>query len=186
MKNQAMENMTFESKLSLIIAGVALLFSIVSPIFSAWIQGYYQTKVKKIDANLEIARQNQQFYDVHRAHVIESHIKAAGPLIAMETSENEAAYNSAMGEMYLYADKDLRPMMKRLHTNIMDNENDAALAVFVELRVSLSSKEVRKKHEVWPCRADNRAPCGIWLKRQWGYFPVKRETYGKHGDQHER
>lgn len=137
---------------SLIIALAALLFSIASPFFSELIRGHFRLKEKRLDAELEREKQNQEFYRRHRAEVIENFILAAGRAVKHPVGENIDALGAASGEIYLYVDKSLWLKIDSIRENLPHGNLEEAETAFVSLCKKLSQEEVRAEYQPEPDR----------------------------------
>lgn len=134
--------------LSLIVAVAALVLAILSPIFSALISGHYQLKEKEIDLKVETKKNNQQFYRQHRAEVIEQYIRSASDRMKIDSAECDAAYCASMGEVLLYLDESLWPLVYKINGGIDINDDMAATGALLELCRELAHKDVRKEDKV--------------------------------------
>lgn len=91
---------------SLIISIIALVASALSPLATAWLQGKYRLKEKKLEAQKDIQRYEQQYYTEHRTEVIENYIHAGMKAAAIGTREAVSAFGVASGEIYFYLGKE--------------------------------------------------------------------------------
>lgn len=99
--------------MSLIIAIAALILSIVSPLLSALLNGIFRIKEKNLDIQSAAAKYNQEYYEKHRAEVIENYIQSVSNVVKLKRADDEAAYMSSMSEVLLYLDeKHLKLTMK--------------------------------------------------------------------------
>ena len=134
--------------LSLIIALAALLLSILSPFFSAWINGHYRLKEKKLDIAAEREKEQQTFYVHHRAEVIERYISAAGSAIKNPCPDTMAAFGASQGEVYLYVDASLWPELDKLDSMVKYHPDIVeGLSLLNSICKSLSLEEVRPQSE---------------------------------------
>lgn len=127
------------------IALIALTFSLVSPIISSCINGYYD--MKRIDKENErrAEEHKQNFYIQHRAEVIESFIRNMGKCLQYSNEENFIDFSASSGEIYLYVDKSLWPMIDTVIEKARQNAQEEGLKVFYSLCKALSSTDVRTK-----------------------------------------
>lgn len=144
MEQVSEQAVTHDIDLTLIVAIAALVLSIISPFVSAWINGYYRIKEKELDASAENKRYHRQFYETHRAEVIERYISAASSRIASDNIESEANYLSAMSEVYLYLDKSLWKFVHDVNSGIDTNDDSLAISSLLSLCKNLARNGVRK------------------------------------------
>ena len=100
--------------LSLVIAIAALVLSALSPLISALVSGVFNIKEKRLDISAKKNEQEQEFYYRHRAEVIENYIRATGEEIESLTRTSHANFGSVMGEIYLYVDSSLWPLLDKI------------------------------------------------------------------------
>lgn len=137
-------NATYDIDLTLIVAIAALVLSIVSPFVSSLISGHYRIKERELDAVDEHKRYHRQFYEAHRAEVIERYISAASNRIASDTMESEANYLSAMSEVYLYLDEPLWKFVYDVNSGIDTNDESLAISSLLSLCKNLAREGIRK------------------------------------------
>lgn len=138
------------SDLSVLISIVAIILAAVSPFASAIISGLFRLKERKLDLDAEEIRRKNEFYDRHRAEVIEQYISAVGLLAQRTSKESLDKFGSASGEIYLYVDQE--------HWELLDSINEKAFSsspydlypLFIELCKRLSSENIRPKHYKTP------------------------------------
>lgn len=128
-------------KLSLIISIAALALAGLSPIASAVVQ--LVTRKKELDA--EAQRRQAEFYDQHRAEVIERYITAVGEICKTESPQDLHAYGKSLGEIYLYVDSSLWPKLDAISKAITLHDFQAPAEELIQLCKELSHKEVRAK-----------------------------------------
>lgn len=134
--------------LNLAIALAALLLSLLSPIFSALITGHFRLKEKRLDLAAEREKEQQSFYNQHRAEVIERFISAAGAALKDPERSTLAAYGAAKGEIYLYVDKALWSEIDRLDALVQYSaDNSEGLSLLSSICKQLSLEEVRPQRE---------------------------------------
>ena len=141
---------------SLIIAVAALAFSLVSPVLSAWITGRYQLKLKRLELRHEAALRQQQFYDEHRAQVIETYITTAGAAIRDLTFQSLNAFGQSAGEIYLYLPEKLWPLVEAINEDLTAHNAAGAEASLTALCKKLSAENVRPNDQGEPKRVDNK------------------------------
>ena len=122
------------------------MLSVLSPIISEFMRGCFTVKAKKLDIKNEAIKRNQEFYEEHRAIVIERYIKAVGNAISVLSIENETDYTAAMGEAYLYIDKELWPLIEEIHSRIL-NGDESVINSYIKLCKKLSSENVRTENK---------------------------------------
>lgn len=129
--------------LSIVIAIAALVLSALSPLISAFVNGKFRIKEKKLDITAKKQEQEREFYYRHRAEVIENYIRATGQVIEADAQKNQMDFGSAMGEIYLYVDRSLWPLLDRIADYIHNENGFKAKDDFIELCKTLSSENVR-------------------------------------------
>lgn len=141
---------------SLIIALAALALSVLSPIFSAWISGRYQLKLKRLELKNEAERRRQEFYDAHRAEVIENFITTAGAAIQDQTFQTMNAFGRSAGEIYLYLPEKLWPLVEAVSEDLAASETKGAAESLTILCKKLSAENVRPHDQAEPKRVDKK------------------------------
>lgn len=136
--------------LSLVIAFAALILSVSSPIISSVINGYYRIKEKKLELEDSIKRRNQEFYLDHRAVVIECYIKATGQIINNMSRENLSEFGATMGEIYLYIDESLWPILDSISDKIIKAQYKEASDDLIKLCKALSFAQIRAEYQPKP------------------------------------
>lgn len=144
--------------ISLIIALAALLFSVVSPVFSELIRGFFHLKEKRLDAELERQKQNLDFYRRHRAEVIENYLRAAGRALNFNSLNNASDLSAASGEIYMYLNKSLWHYVDLFRSYLSDGKLDEAKMEFSALCKKLSEEEVRSEYQPEPGRRHKHKP----------------------------
>ncbi len=139
---------------SLLIAIAALIFSVASPIFSAWLSGRYQLKLKRLELQSEAERRRQEFYDAHRAEVIETYITTAGAAIQEQTFQTMNAFGRSAGEIYLYLPENLWPLIESLNEELSSGDVSGAGQTLSSLCKLLSAENVRPHDQAEPKRVD--------------------------------
>ena len=121
---------------SIVIAAIALVVSVLSPIFTAILNNRYQLKLKRIEFNLQ-----------HRAEVIEGYIRTAGKATKSPTYENISDFGKYANEIYLYLDDSFWPYLDTINNSlIFDNFiYETAYQNLQILTKKLSNSSVRPK-----------------------------------------
>lgn len=130
-------------RLTVIIAAAALLLSILSPVISSWITGHYTLKQKRLELQHQLDLRNSDFYERHRAEVIERFITAAGALVEWNDPTTERKFGEASGEIYLYVSPSLWDDIDEFRHSIYDPAS-LPKTQFVDLCKMLSREAVRK------------------------------------------
>lgn len=161
----AVQNATSEATgsvdVALIIAIIALIVSALSPIISSVIGGTYQLKAAKMEAEEELKRKQleidaeakrryHEFYEQHRAAVIERYINAVGKAAQNFAVGNRQEFGESMGEIYMYVDQSLWPLLDSIAGKINKHTPSDPSAELKELCKKLTVDSVRPKHEVNP------------------------------------
>ena len=128
-------------KLSLIISIVALVSTALSSIVSAVVQ----KKTRKMELDAEAQRRRAEFYDQHRAEVIERYITAVGEICKTELPQDLHAYGKSLGEIYLYVDPSLWPQLDAISEKITRHDFQSPVEDLIQLCKELSYNEVRAK-----------------------------------------
>lgn len=144
--------------LSLVIAIAALVLSALSPLISALVSGAFNIKEKQLDISAKKSEQEQEFYYRHRAEVIENYIKVTGSVIELQDCVAKANFGSAMGEIYLYTDTSLWPILDNIAKCVQENVSYNAHKDFIRLCKALSSAEIRTQNETQPKNTDEHQP----------------------------
>lgn len=143
--------------LSLVIAIAALVLSALSPLISALVSGVFNIKEKQLDISAKENEREQEFFYRHRAEVIENYIKATGAEIESLKS-SYPNFGSVMGEIYLYVDSSLWPLLDRISQYIHVGNAPQAKDDFIKLCKALSSAEIRTQNEPQPKDTDEHQP----------------------------
>ena len=158
---QAVQTVSSDIDVSLIISIIALVVSALSPIISSIINGKYQIKVAKLEAEEELKRKRleieaeaqrryHEFYEQHRAEVIERYINSVGKAIQRFASGNLQEFGESMGEVYMYIDKSLWPLLDTIARKLDRHNPVDPSAEFRELCQKLSYDSVRAKYKEHP------------------------------------
>lgn len=143
---------------SLVISIVALILSILSPVASSIISGVFHFAEKKMELKAEAERRNHEFYEQHRAEVIERYINAVGKAAQNFRVGNRQEFGESMGEIYMYVNQSLWPLLDSI-ANKFDRHNPGdPSAELKELCQRLSSDNIRPKHKENPDCADHQNP----------------------------
>ena len=138
--------------LSLIIAISALVLSVLSPILSSIISGLFRVKEMRLQLQSDVEKGYQKFYEQHRAEVIERYINAVGKNVQASFSANRQEFGEAGGEIYLYVDESLWPLLDSITDKISNRQSPKE--EYILLCKALASKNVRPKHEQQPEQSD--------------------------------
>lgn len=141
---------------SLLIAIAALVFSVASPIFSAWITGHYQLKQKDLEYRNAARVRDQVFYTQHRAEVVESYLRAAGATINNETFATREEYGKTVAEMYIYLPKRLWGYLDSIDEFIEKGQRDLGMNELTELAGNLSDEHIRFESHKDPKKAKEK------------------------------
>jgi hypothetical protein len=99
---------------SIVISGIALVVSVLSPLLSTIASNRHQRKMNRME-----------FFDKHRAEVIEGYLKYASIASAMRIGiPNE--YFSYYSEIFLYAPEPLIDDIKKIDVLVCGNESERA------------------------------------------------------------
>lgn len=143
--------------LSLVIAIAALVLSALSPLISALVSGVFNIKEKQLDISAKENEREQEFFYRHRAEVIENYIKATGAEIE-SLRHIHPNFGSVMGEIYLYVDSSLWPLLDRISQYVHTDTASQAKDDFITLCKALSSAEIRTQNEPQPKDTDEHQP----------------------------
>lgn len=139
----------------LIISLSALALSIISPFAAAWLNGHNRLKEKRLDIEERQRIRDDEFYQRHRAEVIEDFIRSAmrttqnGP----KSAEDVLTFGESCGEIYLYLDAKYWPDIDAIIANIQSRNLVGARNVLQQLCKALSSENVRTPHSAVPDNA---------------------------------
>lgn len=119
---------------TLFIAIAALIVSVMGPLASA----HVQLKSKRLEISAEAEKRHQELYENHRSEVVERYLTAAGKACMMHQPDNIAAFGSVAGEIYLYVDESLWPLVDKINA-YLDNEGaESPIAELTKLCKALS------------------------------------------------
>ena len=144
--------------LSLAIAIAALILSALSPLVSSIIGGIFHYMEKKLELKAEVERRNHEFYEQHRAEVIERYINAVGKAAQNFAVGNRQEFGESMGEIYMYVDKSLWPLLDSIASKINKHTPGDPSAELRELCQKLSADSIRPKHEGKPNSINKKKP----------------------------
>lgn len=133
-------------EISTIISGAALVLAILSPIISSWISGHYRMKELEIMKKGEKEKRHQEFFEEHRAAVIEKYMSAVGKCCNHYNLANKDNLGEYMGEIYLYVDKSLWPLIDKINGAIFA-QKAVPIEDFTQLCKQLMDDNVRPKHQ---------------------------------------
>ncbi|WP_297201412.1 hypothetical protein [uncultured Flavonifractor sp.] len=125
------EQVSSDLNLSLFISVAALVLSVLSPLISALVNGIFRIKEKNIDIAAKQKEQEREFYYQHRA----------------EVTDRDQDFVTAMGEVYIYVDKSLWPLIDKIAQYVYSDNAFAAKDDFIELCKALSAEDIRTKHK---------------------------------------
>ncbi|MCD7887052.1 MAG: hypothetical protein LUG44_05470 [Clostridiales bacterium] len=129
---------------SLVISIAALLASVAFPIATALINGHYTKEIHILDLEEERRKHDQDYYDAHRSAVIERFINSASAASYSRGTKTCEEFFSASGEIYIYLDESLWPLVDSIQDEIIRNKGDATRDIR-ELCKALSHEKVRVK-----------------------------------------
>lgn len=104
--------------LSLIISIAAFLLAGVGPAITAWITGHYRIKEKKLELEADEMCRRHDFVDLRRADTIAKYLTAAGAFCKCGFSTNLEDFGASMGEIYLFVDESLWPLIDKINASI--------------------------------------------------------------------
>lgn len=119
---------------SIFIAAIALLISIISPILTAIINNHYKIKEYK-----------SEFYEKHRAEVIERYLNSVGSTLYRQDLDDIREYGRSFAEIYLYVPSYLWDTLDKIGFEISEKNYDAAKGLLAELSKKLSCYPPRTK-----------------------------------------
>lgn len=135
-----------EWNLATIISIAALCFSVISPIASAFITGYFRLKEKRLDLQAAAKQRTQTFYEEHRAQAIELYLQSAGQAIRSHGERDTfSQFGAHMGEIYFYVDPEHWPLIDTLEQALNDINYEYANQSLIQLSKALSGESVRTK-----------------------------------------
>ncbi len=144
--------------LSLVISIAALILSVLSPVISSVIGGVFHIREKKLDLKAEAERRNHEFYEQHRAEVIERYINTVGKAAQNFVIGNIQEFGESMGEVYMYVDQSLWPLLDSIAAKINRHNFSDPSAELRELCKKLSADGVRPEHKEELNSADKQKP----------------------------
>ena len=90
-----------------------------------------------------LAAQRLAYFDQHRAEVIERFISSAGAAIKLPTNDAQTGFGASSGEIYLYVDKSLWPLIDNINECLQRFDREQANVHFKEFCKALSAQHVR-------------------------------------------
>lgn len=159
--NNAIQNNPRSVDIALIISIVALIVSAISPIISSFISGRYQLKVAKLEAEEELKRKqlemeaatkqrDHEFYEQHKAEVIERYLNSVGKAIQNFATGNRQEFGESMGEIYMYVDKSLWDLLDSIAKKFDKRNPSNPTDEFKELCQKLSTYGIRSENKEHP------------------------------------
>lgn len=142
--HQTMQQSGIQIDLSMAIALAALILSVLSPFISSLLDGHYRIKEKKLDIMQENEKYRKQFYEEHRAKVVEHYIKAVSNRMTALTVESESDYIASMSEVLLYLDNPLQKYVFDINNGIDTNDNSVVISSLISLSKELQKDGLRK------------------------------------------
>lgn len=140
---------------SLLIAIAALVFSVASPIASAWITGHYHLRQKELEYTNAAKVRNQEFYTQHRAEVIERYLRAAGAVINNKNPLSKEEYGKAVAEMYIYLPEKYWANLDQIDSYIELGNRTFGMSQLTQLAGELSAEHIRFESHEEPKGANN-------------------------------
>lgn len=135
---------------SVVISGIALISSIFAPVITTRLNNRHDREMRKLELEYQKQQHNEQFYDLHRAEVIERYLNVAGKAIRHHSLDNDEEFGTVMGEIYLYVDESEWPLLGNLETYIRNGNKTAATETISELCKILAKKGVRNRDTLTP------------------------------------
>ena len=102
----------------IIVMGISLLISILTPILTSIINVVHETRMYK-----------RRFYIEHKAEVIEKYISSTGKRILSADSDYAPEYGQHYGEALIYVNKETADKMLELHSILNPYSYDGKKAV---------------------------------------------------------
>lgn len=132
----------------LIISLSALALSILSPFATAWLNGRNRLKEKRMDIAERQRIRDAEFFEQHRAEVIESFVRSAmrATQNVPKSSDDTLDFGAACGEIYLYLDPSYWPDIDKAIQMVQARDNAAARTVLLGICKRLSEEKVRQPH----------------------------------------
>lgn len=143
---EGINNTVHSINLSLVISVAALALAVLSPILSSIISGIFRLKERAIEIEAEKEKRNQEFYEQHKAEVIEKYINTIGKFSRFASGANQEAFGESMGEIYLYVDESLWPLLDSIANKINKNNPGNPSNELIQLCKALSANGIRAKN----------------------------------------
>ena len=144
-----------EGYLPIIISVCALVLSIISPVLSAWLNGRYRIKEKKLDLMASREKDLREVQVRHKMEVIEEYVRAVGELSKYDNLNKEVAYGAVSGQIYLYVDKKYWPLLADISEAIKCNNLHLISDKLSELCQLLATDNIiGSDYEIDPDKAD--------------------------------
>lgn len=112
---------------SIIIAGIALVASVLSPVLTACFNNRHQRKMWEMQQREET-----------RSEAINSYLAAAGMMLYQHTSEGVDLYGRAHGKVFAYVPRELWPLIIELDAKFHAYEYEAAVDIFIRISTALA------------------------------------------------
>lgn len=103
-----------ESILAIAISSCSLVFSVAAALAA----GRYRLREKELELRAEAERRSAEFYETHRAEVIERYVSAAGAACC-SPHNSLARFWECQGELYFYVDSSLWPLLNAIGEKLM-------------------------------------------------------------------
>ncbi len=138
-----------------------------------------------MEIEAENARRRQQFYDQHRAEVIETYITAVGSVARSKAYSGIIEYGKAMGEIYLYTDESLWPLLDSISEKITKNRSEDVSEELKELCKKLSHYDVRPKDQYVPDKHQKCAVCYVYPIHLFSLIKGAKASHQRKSDCHD-
>lgn len=115
---------------STLAAWIALIVAIISPILTAIINNYHQTKMKKIEMSI-----------ASKLKIIEDYLSCTGQVIHHHGDADIEAYGTAVGKIYLASPRFLWEKISNLDKMIYSRNWEDAHSKFLEISQALASHQ---------------------------------------------
>lgn len=131
--------------LTIVISIAALVLAVASPMISSLINGIFRLKEQKQNIEAERKLKSLEFYQQHRAEVIERYISSAGKFCKHKAPASQEEFGAASGEIYLYVDEALWPLLDKIEFDLRQYEYETASNALIDLCKALSAYGVRSE-----------------------------------------
>lgn len=117
---------------SVLISVTALVISVLCPVLTALVNNLFQLKFR-----------NRDFFNKHRAEVIEGYLRTAGACTCNDSKEARSEYGKYYAEIFLYAPEPIWGDLELFHEMITSGSAKGTYAQLIKISKVLSKNPPR-------------------------------------------